>query len=85
MSACIVVFNYFSVHAHVFLVLQDVVAVTSLISAGHQLESDTQDHQQVLNCFQQQAQQLSSDVDQLMIDMKNMSVTHTQVTHTHRH
>uniref|UniRef100_A0A3Q3X4D7 Coiled-coil domain-containing protein 22 n=1 Tax=Mola mola TaxID=94237 RepID=A0A3Q3X4D7_MOLML len=68
-------------HTQKYTFTRDVVAVTSPISAGHQLESDTQDHQQVLTCFQQQAQQLSSDVDQLIIDMKNMSVTHTQVLH----
>lgn len=61
-------------------VLQDVTAVTSSISTGHQSESDIQIHQQeVLTSLQQQVQQLCSDVDQLTVDMKHMSVTYTQV------
>lgn len=60
--------------------VQDVTEVTSAISTGHQSESDIQIHQQeVLATLQQQVQQLCSDVDQLTVDMKHMSVNYTQV------
>lgn len=60
--------------------VQDVTEITSTISTGHQSESDIQIHQQeVLATLQQQVQQLCSDVDQLTVDMKHMTVNYTQV------
>ncbi|KAI3357341.1 hypothetical protein L3Q82_015488 [Scortum barcoo] len=52
---------------------------TSVLS-GHQSESDIQLRQQEeLASFQQQFQQLCSEVEQLTAEMKHMSVTNTQV------
>lgn len=65
-------------------VLQDVAAVTSSISTGHQSESNIQVHQQeVLTSLQQQVQHLCSDVDQLTANMKHMNVAYAQVTQTY--
>uniref|UniRef100_A0AAQ5YAS3 Coiled-coil domain-containing protein 22 n=1 Tax=Amphiprion ocellaris TaxID=80972 RepID=A0AAQ5YAS3_AMPOC len=70
-------------HTQKFTFTQEAAAVTHSISVGHQLEGDTQLHQQQeLAALQEQFQQLCSDVDHLSADMKLMSVTNAQVTHT---
>lgn len=67
-------------HTQKFTFTQEAAAVTSSIPTGHQSESDIQLRQQEeLASFQQQFQQLCSDVDQLTADMKHMTVTNTQV------
>uniref|UniRef100_A0A3Q1EZA2 Coiled-coil domain-containing protein 22 n=1 Tax=Acanthochromis polyacanthus TaxID=80966 RepID=A0A3Q1EZA2_9TELE len=67
-------------HTQKFTFTQEAAAVTHSITAGQQLEGDTQLHQQQeLAALQEQFQQLCSDVDHLSADMKLMSVTNAQV------
>ncbi|KAF3696433.1 Coiled-coil domain-containing protein 22 [Channa argus] len=67
-------------HTQKFTFAQESAAVTSSIPTGHQSEGDIQLRQQEeLASFQQQLQQLCSDVDQLTANMKLLSVTNTQV------
>lgn len=72
-----------SLMASFVLVLQEAAATASPIHTGRQSEGDAQLRQQEeLASLQQQFQQLSSDVDQIVADMKHMSVTNAQVFHT---
>ncbi|XP_038577532.1 coiled-coil domain-containing protein 22-like isoform X2 [Micropterus salmoides] len=67
-------------HTQKFTFTQEAAPVPSSVPTGHQSEIDIQLRQQEeLASFQQQFQQLCSDVDQLAADMKHMSITKSQV------
>ncbi|XP_014857066.1 PREDICTED: coiled-coil domain-containing protein 22 [Poecilia mexicana] len=67
-------------HTQKFTFTQEAAAVTSPVHTGRQSEGDAQLRQQEeLAALQQQFQQLSSDVDLMVADMKHMSVTNAQI------
>ncbi|XP_054904477.1 coiled-coil domain-containing protein 22 isoform X2 [Poeciliopsis prolifica] len=67
-------------HTQKFTFTQEAAAVTSPVHTGQQSEGDAQLRQQEeLAALQQQFQQLCSDVDLMVADMKHMSVTNAQV------
>ncbi|PWA28614.1 hypothetical protein CCH79_00020099, partial [Gambusia affinis] len=67
-------------HTQKFTFTQEAAAVPSPVHTGRQSEGDAQLRQQEeLAALQQQFQQLCSDVDLMVADMKHMSVTNAQV------